>query len=131
MGKTKLIFYSSVVSLVVNVILNYLFYLVFGFIGPALATIIALFAGALMQLVATSKSTGISISRMFPWKRMLKIVIINAVFAIVFFVLKQILDLQLLVGQVGEALLLGAVWSGIYLLTQLKAMKANMRKLNV
>jgi O-antigen/teichoic acid export membrane protein len=131
MGKTKFIFYSSVLSLVLNVILNYALYLVFGFIGPAIATIIALTAVIWMQLQATSKTISIPMRRIFPWLRLVKILLINAVFALVFYGLKQVLDLQVIVGQIGEALILGAIWSGLYMGLHLKSIRASMRKLNV
>lgn len=131
MGKTKFIFYSSVLSLVLNVILNYAFYLMFGFIGPAIATIIALTTVIWLQLLATSKSIGIPIRRIFPWLRLVRILLINAGFALVFYGLKQVLDLQVFVGQIGEALMLGAIWSGLYMGLQLKSIRASMRKLNV
>ena len=113
-GKTKFIFYSSVISLVLNALLNFIFYWLFGFIGPAIATICANCCTALFQLMATSKELHVPFSHVFPWKPLAAITVINAVFALLFFFLKRWLPLQLYIGEILESIVLGCIWGILY-----------------
>ena len=60
-GKTKFIFYSSLLSLILNLVLNYIFYKLFGFIEPAIATLLSIAIVQFAQLIATSKIVNITI----------------------------------------------------------------------
>src|SRR5699024_7584369 len=54
-GKTKAILYSSIIALVSNVILNFLFINSFGIIGPAISTLITTALMNFTQLYLSSK----------------------------------------------------------------------------
>jgi O-antigen/teichoic acid export membrane protein len=130
-GKTKFIFYSSIISLLLNIILNYVFYLIFGFIGPAIATFISLIIVIYLQLLATSISISIPMHRIFPWMKLLNIMFINVLLALVFSGLKNIIHLQQFTGEIGESIILGFLWGIIYLGSQLKSIKSCWKELNV
>ena len=115
-GKTRKIFYCSIISLGLNTILNPLFFWAFGMIGPAIATFVSILVISQLQLIMTSKETGIQYRDIFPWKKALRIISINSMFAMVFFTIKRIIPFETLVGNILESVLLGCIWSIIYLL---------------
>lgn len=55
MGKTKVILLYTVIAIVVNIVLNYPFFLLFGMTGPAIATIISMFISAVLYFVHSLK----------------------------------------------------------------------------
>lgn len=129
-GKTKKIFYCSLLSLGLNVVLNPLFFWLFGMIGPAVATFISMLVVLLLQLRMTAKTVGISFCEVFPWKKLLSILLINALFAVVFYVIKRILPLDIFAGEITEALVLGAIWCFVYMLFMKKHMVLAWHNLN-
>ena len=129
-GKTKQIFYCSVLSLALNVVLNPLFYWMFGMIGPAIATFISLLVVLLLQLFMTAKLMDIRFRDVFPWSKSAIVIGLNILIATVFVFVKRILPIETYVGSIGEALLLGAVWSFLYFLLMRKKMRLAWNKLN-
>lgn len=81
-GNSKMILYSSVASLLLNIVLNYLCFLVFGMIGPAIATFISLGVMQLFQLWYSSKILNVSFSKVFPWRSLLNLIFIGTVFTV-------------------------------------------------
>jgi O-antigen/teichoic acid export membrane protein len=129
-GKTKFIFYSSLLSLILNLVLNYSFYKLFGFIGPAIATLLSIAIVQFAQLIATSKIVNITIKSIFPWKELAKITLINVVFSIAFFNLKSIVNLEYVFGNVGESLVMGLIWGTLYIGIMYKKIKISWNYLN-
>ncbi|MFC7062338.1 oligosaccharide flippase family protein [Halobacillus seohaensis] len=116
MGKTKIILYSSLGALALNVILNYVFYFVFGLIGPAIATFVSILAINIFQLIFTSKYLNISFRTVFPWKDLLNISIVNVAMGVIFLLIKIFVHLDVYLGDVIESIILGIIWLGFYLL---------------
>lgn len=88
-GKTKFILYSSIITLIANVVLDIALYYVLGIIGPAIATFISICIAQIAQLLATSKLVKIPFVTIFPWKRLLLHSLVNLIWGgIVFFVIK-------------------------------------------
>lgn len=129
-GQSKKIFYCSIISLVLNIVLNPLFYWLFGMIGPAIATFIAILVIQQLQLKMTADVSKTPFSAVFPWKRTVVIIAINILFSIVFYGLKQLVPLEQITNDVLEALILGAVWSILYLLVMRKRIISVWRLLN-
>lgn len=129
-GKTKDIFYASVASLLLNLVLNPLLFWMLGVIGPALATFLSMFVVLLWQLYRTAKCTGISFSQVFPWKRIGKIALVNICFSVIFFALKCVLPLEAWFSELGESLALGVCWCVLYFLVMRKSIKEAWNKLN-
>jgi O-antigen/teichoic acid export membrane protein len=114
LGKTKFIFYSSVASLVLNLALNYVFYLMFGLIGPAIATLVSIFAVNFFQLIATSRNLKIIFRKIFPWKILFKITIINALLGICVYFIKLNFHIEKITGEILESIIIGSLWTLIY-----------------
>ncbi|MFZ5974863.1 MAG: oligosaccharide flippase family protein [Bacillota bacterium] len=129
-GKTKVILYNSIFALVLNLILSIVFYYTFGFIGPAIATLVATFASAWQLLMSTSKQISIPMKKIFPWKDILFITLMNAVFGAIFMVLKNLLHIEVYTGEILESVLLGLLWGVIYVIMNLKFIKTKWRVLN-
>lgn len=145
-GKTKYVFYSSIGSLVLNLILNYLFYYLFGFTGPAVASFLSLFIIAGLQVFWSAKFTDVSMREIFPWKQLLKSLLINGVFAGVVYAAKMLLpldkffysllgdiafmDIGKYSGDIAEAVVLGIVWLGLYAAVMFKSLKTKWHLLN-
>ena len=129
-GKTKFIFYSSIISLILNVILNYIFYLIFGFIGPAYASFLSILLVQMLQLFATAKSIDVKFTKIFPWAKLGKLILINVFLAFVFIFVKKWSHLDYILGGILEAIILGVIWGIIYLLVIRKNIISNWKVLN-
>lgn len=130
MGRTEEIMRSSVFALLLNAILNPLFYALLGIIGPAVATFLSIFVIQLYQLWRTAKHVGIPFRAIFPWFNCGKILVVNVVFGIVFSMIQALLPIEKLVGNVAEAIALGATWSGVYLLVLKNKIKDLWHRIN-
>ena len=130
-GKTKSIMYFSLLSLILNILLNIVFYFFIGFYGPAVATLVATSVLALSQLLYTSRSIRISFREIFPWKDIFIISIINVLFAIVFFIVKDIPFLEKLINNYFiRSIFVGCIWLCSYLLLMKKYLTDKWRMLN-
>ena len=129
-GNTKLIFKSTVISLTVDISLNFILYYTIGFIGPALSTLIATVVSASYLLIATSKVLNIPFRKVFPWKNILLITILNICLGLIFTFIKKLLDLDLIVGGVSEALILAVIWFVVYFAITFKFAKNKWKELN-
>lgn len=129
-GKTKDIFYASVASLALNAVLNPLLYWMLGMTGPAIATFISLLVVILWQLFRTAQCTGVTLGKVFPWKRIGLIALVNGCFALVFYWAKQILPLEQWLTSLGESVALGACWGVLYLIVMRKSVKRAWKGLN-
>lgn len=92
-GKTKLIFYSSLISLVLNVIMNFALYYALGMIGPAIATALSMGIISIAQLVATGKAIKIPFSKLFPWNKLIQITGVNVCIGGALYLIVSILEL--------------------------------------
>lgn len=129
-GKTKFIFHSSVISLIINAILNFIFYKIFGFIGPAIASFVSIGIMQLLQLIVTSKMLKVSLKDVFPWIELMKITVVNIIFAIAFYFMKKVLPLDVIIGNVGESVVLGIIWVTIYMYKFYPLIRKNWNSLN-
>lgn len=109
-GNTKKVLYCSIGSLMLNAILNFALFHRLGVIGPALATVLSCLAMQMLQLVFSSRITGVSFIKIFPWKDIVILTIINCLFAVLF----GMIHTYLLPG-IWTAVVLAAVWGCAYL----------------
>ena len=109
-GKSKLIFYSALAALGLNCVLNFLLYQLLGIIGPAIATLISQVVINGFQLFYSCKLLNISMTKIFPWKDLMTILLVNVVVGIVFLLLKQILPLDCFCGTAAESIILAIIW---------------------
>jgi O-antigen/teichoic acid export membrane protein len=129
-GKTKIILYGSIMSLIINIILNFIFYYLFGFIGPAIATLISILISATYLLITTSRILNISFRKIFPWKNILYITVLNTGLGVVFAITKEILYLDKNIGDILESIILGIIWFIIYFVITFKFIKVKWHVLN-
>lgn len=147
LGKTKYIFRISVLQLIVNIVLNIIFCIWLGFIGPAIATVVAIFMGAVFLSRRSCKELDIPIRALIPWKGLLSITAVNFAFAMVFMVIKQRLHLEALVGtflqaalsgkasadavgECAESVLLGIIWVVLYAILLTAPVKKKWKEIN-
>lgn len=130
MGKTKFIMYSSIAALGLNVALNFLFYQLLGFVGPAVATFLSIALVDLAQLYASAKSVQVSFKDILPWKQLGLITLVNigagAVAAGIlhgFRIGTTIKDILIVIG-------IGLVWMGLYTTLMLKTINSKWRAIN-
>lgn len=90
LGKSKQIFYYTLITLILNIILNLTFIKLFGFIGAALATVISVFLISFIQLISISKTVKIRLKDIWPWSKMALIISIAFVSAAITFALKPV-----------------------------------------
>lgn len=129
-GKTKFIFYSSIVSLMMNIIMNYFFYNIFGFIGPAIATFISLIVIAGGQLIMTSKSIDVPIKQIFPWNNLMTLTVINIILASIFAYMNKMITQIASVNSIVLALVLGLIWAIVYFLSIRKMIEKKWKEIS-
>ncbi len=129
-GQTKKIFICSLLSLIFNAVLNPLFYFIFGMIGPAIATFLAILLIQLLQLYMTAKMTGLSFGQVFPWVRLSRILCVNVLFSLIFSLVKHFIPIEASIGEIGESVALGIVWTILYLIVIRNRLQVLWRSLN-
>jgi hypothetical protein len=123
-GKTKIVLYSAIGTLCLNVIMNIALYQLIGVTGPALATLLASVAMNTFQLLFSSRLIHVKFSRIFPWKNMAVILALNAALGLAF----HFIHIRLFPGWF-QAIVLAAAWGVVYGLILLKPGKRYWRKL--
>lgn len=129
-GKTRLIFRASVFSLGLNVALNYLFYIAFGFIGPAIASVVSIASVSFFQVIQTSKTVDVPFSKIFPWKSLLKITMINITWGIAAWFTLKVLNIGVDALDIVMAIIIGILFSGIYVILLINKVKFLWSSLN-
>lgn len=129
-GKTKMILYSSIASLVLNVVLNYVLYLAFGTVGPAIATFCSILAISVFQLIYSSKELSVSFKEIFPWKELGKISVVNIAIGLIGFTAIKLLSLGTTAKDIIIAIVIGVFLLGLYALIMYKPAKNLWRRLN-
>lgn len=114
-GETKKILWCSISSMILNVVFNYIFYNLFGFVGPAWSTFLAIGIVNILQLVFSSKLTGISLFDLFPWMDLLKITLVNAFCGISVYLILKVLKIGTDTRSCIIAVLIGTIWLLVYL----------------
>lgn len=122
-GKTKFIFYSSVISLFLNSTLNYIFLSIMGFIGPAIATLLSQLIINIMQLFYTCKVVKEKLTDILPWKKMVLFFLVNIFFSSFFYIIKKKMKLDIILGSLFESIILGTIWGLLYLFIFRKSLK--------
>lgn len=82
-GDTKSVLRASMLFLISNIILNIIFYKIFGFVGPAVATIVAMNLNILYYFTKIQRTFNLKFFEILPWKNILKIGIASVTIGIV------------------------------------------------
>lgn len=116
LGQSKIIMRVSVLSLGVNLILDYILIRAFGPEGAALATILSIASGGLLQLWFTARKINIPLSKIFPWKELLRIALVNAMWAIPVCLVISIFNFSTDIYGIAAAILMGVGALLVYVL---------------
>lgn len=130
MGQTRFIFLTSIMNLGLNVILNIACYLIFGFVGPAIATFLSIAIIAFLQIFYTSKKAGVGVKKIFSWKKLLKITIVNLVLGLIFWCVREMVVKEVGLNSILVSICLGAVWCIMYFLIEQKEIVKLWEELN-
>lgn len=130
-GNTKFIFYSSLISLLFNLVLNVASIYLLGFIGPAISSLIVSIILSFVQLKFTTIVTKIPFKQILPWRNISRLIIMSVGFCIVFSVIKYLLlpafdrasSILISIG-------LGIVWAAFFVLVNFKFVKRSWKLLN-
>ena len=130
-GRTQEILLNSVICLVLNVILNVAFYFAFGFTGPAIATLISIFAIVILQIVRTSKLLKMPSRSFIPYTRFLLPTVISAASGLGVGIAVE----RCGVGTDGKGIItvavIGVIWGAVYLIVFGKRILGLWRSLNL
>lgn len=121
-GKTLYILLSSLITLVLNIIGNYVGYYTIGFVGPAISTVIVTTVMAVAQFAYTGKVLEINIWKQMPWKTFGKIVLTEALLGAMFWLIKYRM-LGQTIGSSGSIITsvgLGVIWTMLFFLLSYK-----------
>lgn len=129
-GHSKLIFYSALAALGLNCILNYLFYRLFGIIGPAIATLISQVVINAFQLGYSGRILGVRIKDIFPWRDLGIILVVNVILGVGFYFVKLALPIDSYIGTEMESISLAIVWGIVEVFVFKKAALKEWRKFN-
>ena len=129
-GKTKGILYSSVVTLISNIILNFILINTIGIIGAAIATMLSMVIGALFQLYLSSKTINIRLGELFPWRRLFNLFLINAALGFALYVVLKSINLGTSVRDIAISICIGSITLGVYTVLFFKKIKYLYRNMN-
>ena len=95
-GKSWIILSCSALTLILDVLLNTLSYFVFqaGLLGFAISTFCSTLIIQLLQLVMSSRISGVGFCQIFPWVELMRVSLINLAFALGFSMLSSSLNLD-------------------------------------
>lgn len=132
LGKTKFILISSILSLVANLLCNAFFYGIFGFIGPAIATLVVTCIMNIVQVLFTCKALEISFFRILPWIDIAKILGKSSVFCILFYCIKYYIKLEVDNNTISIliSLVLGGIWAILYFIFNYKKLHQDWNRMN-
>lgn len=131
MGKTKFILWSSILTLILNFVGNIGGYYLFGFIGPAISSLLVTGVMAVTQLDFTGHCIHISPWCLMPLKDISILAMQTLVLGILFWFVKN----RILSGRSGGysiviSIVLGILWTGIYGFINRNRIKTNWNALN-
>ncbi len=131
LGKTKFILYSSILTLIFNFIGNIVFYYLFGFIGPAVSSLLVTFIMNFTQLGFTSRLLKKSIKEILPWKKFAVNIFQTIIIGTGFLMLKYIIfiynsrSVSILIS-IG----MGVIWTIIYGIINYNSLRMSWKRLN-
>lgn len=129
-GKTKYILYASIGALILNIVLNILFYYWIGFNGPALATLMSMGIVSMIQLKQTSTIVDVKMTKIWPWDNILKISIVNAVWASMAFGVIRFFDIGIDSRSIIITIIFGLVITLVYFFAVKKKIICLWKELN-
>lgn len=127
-GETKTLMKYSIISLMANFILNILLYLVFGFNGPAIATVVVTAGLSLSLMERSAKILGTRIRKLIDWSEFAFFLAIAGGGGIFLFIAQDIMA-EISIHYMVILVVLGASYIGGVLLLNLKRLLSAMREI--
>lgn len=116
LGKTKTILRASITTMVSNLVLDLILYHWMGMIGPAVATLLSVGIMNMYQLYLTKKYIHVKFTDIYPLRKILGILALNAALAAAFFLLQQVLFRLVPMDEIVLTVGLGVIWIVVYFL---------------
>lgn len=113
-GQTKKILYCSISSMILNVVLNYVLFKLIGFTGPAWSNFISIGVVNALQLKMSAIITDVPMSKLFPWRELLRISTINLVLGSGVYTVIKVFNIKTDVFGCIISIFLGIVWMVAY-----------------
>ena len=129
-GRTKEIMLNSLICLVLNIILNVVFYYTMGFKGPAFATLLSILAIVILQIVRTAQLLKRSPWSFIPFKGFALPTIVSAVSGALVYGATELFNIGTDKKGIIVVFAIGAVWGSLYVLIFLKKILMLWRSLN-
>lgn len=130
-GKTQFIFYSSILTLVLNCIGNIGCFYLFGFIGPAISSLVVIAVMGLAQLVVTSKLLKVPFRTIFPWRKLGIFLLQTVILGIGFYFIKYYwLVASRRLTSIIISIGLGVLWAILYAALNIKNIKKDWKALS-
>ncbi len=118
-GRTKMILQCSVASTIVNIVLNFVFFNIFGFNGPAYSTLISVMVVDVYQLIKSAKIVNIPFRFIFPWANLIKTIVFNLIIiSLIALIFEFIIGVSVSDISLIQAIILSLFCVGIHLLIQ-------------
>ena len=131
LGKTKFILYSSILTLIFNFIGNIVFCYLFGFVGPAISSLLVIGIMAFIQLKFTGRLLEISLKEILPWKNLIINVLQILIIGIGFSILKyRIFICHNRIISIIVSISMGIIWTIIYGIINYNSLKIYWKRLN-
>lgn len=89
-GKSKLILKFSIFTLMLNIVLNILFLLLFGFCGPAIASVLSFFIMGIIQILFSAYGDDLKLNSVVNIKNLFYIFLIYFILFIIFIFIKMV-----------------------------------------
>lgn len=90
-NQQKYVMINSIIGVVLNIILNIIFLRFFGVIGPAISTVIVQYLIVFLLLIKISKGFRVKLTKILPYKNLLKIFFIPSIIAIPLYLISRLL----------------------------------------
>ena len=128
--RTQLILYSSIGSMIVNLVLDIVLFKLIGINGPAWATVASVAAMNMFQLVSTKKLLNVSFLELYPVSFIFKSMILNLFLAIPFVIIQNLIFKFFAFNHNLITIVIGGIWLLLYFLKKKKKVMMLWKSLN-
>ena len=128
--QTKLILFSSIGAMVVNLVLDMVLFKLIGINGPAWATVASVAAMNMFQLISTKMLLNVSFLDLYPVAYIFKSVLLNVLLAIPFAKIQNLSFKYLSINHNFITIIIGIIWMFCYFFLIRKKVKVIWKSLN-
>ena len=129
-GKTRYIFYNSIICIVFNIAISILLYYLIGFNGPALGSLLGVGLMSVLNIINTRRVTGLKFKEIVPIKGFLVPLFVCAGTALISYLLVRLNGLGTSISDIVFCCLIGLLWMVIYFVALIKPIKRYWNLMN-